>query len=250
MIIKALLVAIVAFLASIDEQSFGASMMSRPLFTGPIVGLIMGDMTTGIIIGASLEAMFMGSIMVGSAVPPEVYASSVLSIAVAIQSGTGVGTAVALALPLSVFLQMWRNFCYAIPGSWAGKAIDKALEERNLKKANLLHLTVVPLSIGIPSALLVFIAVAFGADTINAGLNLIPNVVMDGFNIAAGVLSCVGLALLIKMMANKKVMPFLFIGFIGVMYLNMDVIGVAVAGLCMALIAVNNMKFESGEEDF
>ena len=92
---------IVKFLASIDEQTFGACMMSRPLFTGPIVGLIMGDVTTGIIIGASLEAMFMGSIMVGSAVPPEVYASSVLSIAVAIQSGTGVGTAVALALPFS-----------------------------------------------------------------------------------------------------------------------------------------------------
>lgn len=102
--IQALLVAVVAFLASIDEQTFGACMMSRPLFTGPIVGLIMGDVTTGIIIGASLEAMFMGSIMVGSAVPPEVYASSVLSIAVAIQSGTGVGTAVALALPLSIFL--------------------------------------------------------------------------------------------------------------------------------------------------
>ena len=82
--IQALLVAVVAFLASIDEQTFGACMMSRPLFTGPIVGLIMGDVTTGIIIGASLEAMFMGSIMVGSAVPPEVYASSVLSIGVAV----------------------------------------------------------------------------------------------------------------------------------------------------------------------
>ena len=247
MVVKALLVALVAFLASIDEQTFGACMMSRPLFTGPIIGLIMGDMTTGIIMGASLEAMFMGSIMVGSAVPPEVYASSVLSIAVAIQSGAGVGTAVALALPLSVFLQMWRNFCYAIPGSWAGKQIDKAVNERNLKKANLLHLTVVPLSIGIPSALLVFVAVAFGADTINSVLNMIPDVVMDGFNVAAGVLSCVGLALLIKMMSNNKIMPFLFIGFIAVMYLGMDVIGVAVAGLCMALIAVNSMKFEESE---
>lgn len=248
--VAAFLVAIIAFLASIDEQTFGASMMARPLFTGPIIGLMLGDMKAGIIIGASLEAMFMGSIMVGSAVPPEVYASSVLSIAVAIQSGKGVGTAVALALPLSVFLQMWRNFCYAIPGSWAGKQIDKALKQRNLKKANLLHLTVVPLSIGIPSAVLVFIAVAFGADTINAVLNMIPHVVMNGFNIAAGVLSCVGLALLVKMMSNKKVLPFLFIGFICVMYLKMDVIGVAVAGLCVAFIAVNNMKFDSEEEDF
>ena len=250
MIITALLVAVVAFLAAIDEQTFGASMMSRPLFTGPIVGLIMGDMTTGVIMGASLEAMFMGSIMVGSAVPPEVYASSVLSIAVAIQSGAEVGTAVALALPLSIFLQMWRNFCYAMPGSWAGKQIQKAVEERNMKKADFLHLTVVPLSIGIPSALLVFVAIAFGADSINAILNMIPEVVMNGFNVAAGVLSCVGLALLIKMMSNNKVLPYLFLGFVAVIYLHMDVIGVAVVGFCIAMIAVNNMKFEDAEEDF
>ena len=207
MLIPAILVSIVALLAAMDEQLFGASMMARPLFTGPIIGLIMGDLQTGVIIGATLESMFMGSIMVGSAVPPEVYASSILSIAIAIQTGAGAGTAVALALPLSVFLQLWRNFCYAIPGSWAGKQIEKALDERNLKKANLLHLTVVPLSIGIPSALL------------------------------------------IKIMSNNKILPYLFLGFVAVMYLGMDVIGVAVVGLCIAFLAVNNMQFEE-EDDF
>ena len=89
MLIPAILVSIVALLAAMDEQLFGASMMARPLFTGPIIGLIMGDLQTGVIIGATLESMFMGSIMVGSAVPPEVYASSILSIAIAIQTGAG-----------------------------------------------------------------------------------------------------------------------------------------------------------------
>lgn len=209
MLIPAILVSIVALLAAMDEQLFGASMMARPLFTGPIIGLIMGDL----------------------------------------QTGAGAGTAVALALPLSVFLQLWRNFCYAIPGSWAGKQIEKALDERNLKKANLLHLTVVPLSIGIPSALLVFIALFFGADGINSVLNMIPEVVLNGFNVAAGVLSCVGLALLIKIMSNNKILPYLFLGFVAVMYLGMDVIGVAVVGLCIAFLAVNNMQFEE-EDDF
>lgn len=103
--------------------------------------------------------------------------------------------------------------------------------------------------VGVPSMLLVFFAMYFGAGSINAVIKLIPQVVLDGFDVAAGVLSCVGLALLIKMMGNKKLMPYLFLGFIAVMYINMDVIGVAVAGLCMALIAVGNMKFEE-EEDF
>ena len=247
--LQAILVSIVAFLAAIDEYTFGASMMGRPLFTAPIVGLILGDFQAGIMIGATLELMFMGSIMVGSATPPEVYASSVLGTAIANQSGEGVGTAVALALPLSIFLQMWRNGCYAIGASWGGKQIEKALAQRNLRRANMWHLITLPLMVGVPSMLLVFFAMYFGAGSINAVIKLIPQVVLDGFDVAAGVLSCVGLALLIKMMGNKKLMPYLFLGFIAVMYINMDVIGVAVAGLCMALIAVGNMKFEE-EEDF
>jgi len=247
--LQAILVSIVAFLASIDEYTFGASMMGRPLFTGPIVGWILGDFQAGIMIGATLELMFMGSIMVGSATPPEVYASSVLGTAIAIQSGEGVGTAVALALPLSIFLQMWRNGCYAIGASWGGKQIEKALAQRNLRRANIWHLITLPLMVGVPSMLLVFFAMYFGAGSINEVIKLIPQVVLDGFDVAAGVLSCVGLALLIKMMGNKKLMPYLFLGFIAVMYIKMDVIGVAVAGLCMALIAVGNIKFEE-EEDF
>lgn len=54
MLIPAILVSIVALLAAMDEQLFGASMMARPLFTGPIVGLIMGDLQTGVIIGANI----------------------------------------------------------------------------------------------------------------------------------------------------------------------------------------------------
>lgn len=51
MLIQATLVAIVAFLASVDEQLFGASMMGRPLFTGMLVGAIMGDVATGVTVG-------------------------------------------------------------------------------------------------------------------------------------------------------------------------------------------------------
>jgi len=78
---------------------------------------------------------------------------------------------------------------------------------------------------------------------------MIPEVVLNGFNVAAGVLSCVGLALLIKIMSNNKILPYLFLGFVAVMYLGMDVIGVAVVGLCIAFLVVNNMQFEE-EDDF
>ena len=79
-------------------------MLGRPLFTSLFVGLILGDVQQGVIVGAALEPMFMGAIMVCAAVPPEVYASGVLGCAFAVITGTGTATAVALALPVSVFL--------------------------------------------------------------------------------------------------------------------------------------------------
>ncbi|HBA0497848.1 TPA: PTS sugar transporter subunit IIC, partial [Enterococcus faecium] len=40
----------------------------------------------------------------------------------------------------------------------------------------------------------------------------------------------------------------LFLGFVGVMYLKMDVVGVAVVGLCLALLAVQKLTFEEEED--
>lgn len=262
MVVQYLLVALVAFIASMDEQLFGITMLGRPLFTSLFVGLILGDVQQGVIVGAALESMFMGAIMVGAAVPPEVYASGVLGCAFAVITGTGTATAVALALPVSVFLQVWRNFCYAVPGAFACKKIETALANRDLAKANLYHLTIVPLSIGIPSALLVFCSLFFGADLINNALNAIPQFVMDGLNVASGVMVCIGFALLIRTMGDNKLLPWLFLGwlflgFIMVIYLKMDVVGVAAAAICVALLlafregsAGPQAVAEDEEEDF
>lgn len=248
MLLQCILVGLLAAIAALEECTFGASMMMRPLFTGPFVGLVLGDVKSGIIFGAVLELMFMGSIMVGSATPPEVYSSSILGIAIAIMGHSGVGTAVALALPVSVFLQMWRNFVYAVPASYGGKKIQDSIERHDIKSAKKWHIFWMPAWIAIPSGVLVFLSTYFGAGPINKVINIIPKFVTHGFDVAAGVLSAVGIALLIKMMGNNKLLPYLFLGFIAVEYLKMDIIGVAVAGLCVALLAVNNMKFEEEGE--
>ena len=129
MVVQYLLVALVAFIASMDEQLFGITMLGRPLFTSLFVGLILGDVQQGVIVGAALESMFMGAIMVGAAVPPEVYASGVLGCAFAVIR-YGHGNCRRARLPVSVFLQVWRNFCYAVPGAFACKKIETALANR------------------------------------------------------------------------------------------------------------------------
>mgnify|MGYP000998819023 FL=1 len=57
MLIKALLLGILAGFAIWDGRVFGQHMLDRPIVTGPIVGLILGDIHTGIVMEASLELL-------------------------------------------------------------------------------------------------------------------------------------------------------------------------------------------------
>ena len=53
MIITYLLITLIAMFGHL-EDFLGTSLLSRPLVLGPLVGIVLGDMTQGIIIGATL----------------------------------------------------------------------------------------------------------------------------------------------------------------------------------------------------
>ena len=58
--LNAFLVALVVFICVGGAELIGFTMLNRPIVIGPLVGLFLGDLHTGVMIGASLEAVFMG----------------------------------------------------------------------------------------------------------------------------------------------------------------------------------------------
>ena len=77
------------------EKVGGTPMVIRPIVVSPIVGLALGDLKTGLLIGATLELVFMGAIQIGGAVPPDVLVGSGLGTAFAIMNGQGADVALA-----------------------------------------------------------------------------------------------------------------------------------------------------------
>ena len=71
LVIAFLLITLIAMFGH-SEDFLGTTLLSRPLVLGPLVGLVLGDPSQGIIIGATLELIFMGNIKVGAAIPPDV----------------------------------------------------------------------------------------------------------------------------------------------------------------------------------
>ena len=70
-----IVVAAIAGMGSVlDEAQF-----HRPLVACTLVGLVLGDMTTGIILGGTLEMLALGWMNVGAAMAPDAALASVVS---------------------------------------------------------------------------------------------------------------------------------------------------------------------------
>ena len=242
MLMQAFLVGRVSFVAACDG-GYGSLYVARPIVLSPIIGLILGDLQSGLAIGATLELLFMGSISVGAYVPPDTNVGSVLATAFAISLGQGTDAAVALAMPIAVLALGIYNLLAAVMPFFLQFA-DKAAEEGNDRMLLFWHWWM-----GFPKAimrgLIVGICFYLGAEQVQGLLNVIPQFVFDGMGAAAGILPAMGFAMLMRMIVNKRLIPFFVLGFALAAYLSLPVLGVAIIAV---VIAVEKTGFVDGNE--
>ena len=131
MLVQAILVGLVGAFGCLDYQ-LGTLYAFRPIVLCPLVGLVLGDLQTGLAVGASLELLFMGSISIGAYVPPNETVGGVLACAFAIQLGQGTETAIALAMPIAVLALTIGNITNALFPVFVDMA-DKFALKGNLK---------------------------------------------------------------------------------------------------------------------
>lgn len=252
--VQALWVGIITFIGKADYW-IGTAMVGRPIVLGPLVGLALGDLSTGITIGLSLELIFMGMQPVGASIPPDMIVGSVLGTAFAITSGQGSETAIAIAFPAAVLSAFVVNVFYGIITPIMARWADTAAQEADFKKIERIHIWNGFL-FDLTFAVIAGVAYYFGGETVESLLQAIPQVVMDGLQVAVGILPALGFAVLLQMIASKKVIVYFFAGFILVSYLNISTIGVVVFSLVLLAIFYSLSDFlpkknaiESGGED-
>jgi fructoselysine/glucoselysine PTS system EIIC component len=216
MIIEALLVALVMYFAKFFD--WVGQIGIRPIILGPLVGLVLGHPTEGIILGASLELVFIGAITIGGSVPQDFVSGAILGAAFTILLNKDASIAITLAVPLSLVFTVIFQVETII---WTAlvPTFDKYLEERNFKKYSALHYLTAFLH-PMFYAVVTFLAVAFGTTEIEKFINVLPPWIMQGFNIAAGILPALGFGMLLKMLWDKSIAAFFFLGFFSVKYIT------------------------------
>jgi fructoselysine/glucoselysine PTS system EIID component len=246
MLLTAILITIIAIFGHL-EDFLGTSLLSRPLVLGPLVGLVLGDLHQGVIIGATLELIFMGNIKVGAAIPPDLITGGVLGTAFAIMSGKGPEIALALAVPISILAEMVMSGLFVFRPIFNSR-FNKYAEEGNFRKLEMLHIgsgLLKPLLMGI----ITFLALLLGSDVMKTFLDAIPPWVQSGLQVAGNMLPALGFALLMNLMFNQKAAPYFFLGFILTSYLKLPMIAIGGLGVVLALIITGITHKASPKED-
>ena len=86
-LLQAIALGLVAFIAGLDLFN-GLTHIHRPVVLGPVVGLILGDLNTGILTGGTLELVWMGLAPLAGAQPPNVIIGTIVGTAFAISTGS------------------------------------------------------------------------------------------------------------------------------------------------------------------
>lgn len=103
MLIQIVILSLVGGLLCLD-RIFLQAMLSRPVIVAPVMGLLLGDLYTGLIIGAVFELFWMDRAPIGIYIPPNDSIASAFAAAVAILAGQSLGAVTKELTALSVLL--------------------------------------------------------------------------------------------------------------------------------------------------
>lgn len=242
----AIILGVTAFALMVIEYAGGRNFITQPIMVGFIIGLIMGDLKTGIIVGATLELAFLGATSIGAVIPPDAMTGSLLGVAFVINAGASAESALVLALPIASLALIFKNFYYGIVVSFFQRKADKYAQEGNYKGIERIHL-LTGLGLAGMMGLLVTISYAAGSDAMNSILNAIPDFVQTGLNVAVGLLPAIGFSMLARTMLSRSNVHIFLCGFALVAYFKLPILGVAIFGAVLAVILVQMEKEKISE---
>ena len=236
-----------------DELTIVSSAGS-PVFAGFISGLIMGDMATGLAIGASLQLMVLGVGTFGGASRIDATSGAVLATAFSVSQGIDPELAVAtIAVPVAALL-VYTDILGRFSTTYFAHRVDAAVEKFDyvaIERNYLLGAIPWALSRALP----VFLALAFGGEFVDAMVSAIQEYqwIANGLTLAARMLPGLGFAILLHYLPLKRNLHYLAFGFaltamLTVLYGNVSTLGGAVAGIVGTLpedsgvAFVNNFK--------
>lgn len=231
-----LILAFVAGFVYWARRFLGSPYLERPIILGPIVGFVLGDLETGLIVGGTLELIFIGAAPIGGSVPPNVVIGSILGTAFAIVAGQGLEEALVIAIPAALLGSLFELLAKAFGSVFVNMA-EHFADRANLKGISMsVHLG--NIAHGLATAIPTYLGLSLGAEFVQNFLNSFPDWAQTGLKVAGGALPALGFGLLLATLASPRLIPLFFAGFLFAVYTNFGVVGISILGALVAILIV------------
>lgn len=209
---EVVLLAIVTFIFAIDQFSL-TEILYRPICACPIIGAILGDLNTGLVLGGTYELMMIGSMPVGGAQPANVVVGEVVAMIFAVKTGMEVDAALGAAVIFSVFGTYVVTIVFTIASSfnaWCDETCSRG-ETSGLNRAVLTDIVLL-------GGLFTVIAIVayFGGSALQSTMQSISDNAqwfMSGLGVAGGLMRFVGFGVLLKIMLSNDMWGYYLAGF-------------------------------------
>ncbi len=211
-VIQIVLLAIVTFIFAIDQFSL-TELLYRPIIACPIIGLILGDLNTGLVVGGTYELMMVGNMPVGGAQPPNAVLGGIVAMIFAVKSGFSVEEALGASIIFALFGQYAVITTFTLMSGFMAQA-DKAAEKADPKgvvRVNYISMLI------LGSLFALFSVIAYVGGTALAGtlqqFSDSAQWFMTGLGAAGGMMRFVGFAILLRIMLANDMWGIYFAGF-------------------------------------
>lgn len=238
--LQGILLSLFVFIAAWDAR-WETFFIFRPIVVSFFAGIILGDVQLGLQTGAVAELAYLGMVTVGGTVPPNPLIAGLMTTVLAYKTGVDPKTALGLSLPFALLMQ-WITIAAQSAFSWFNIKLEQAAEENNTEKFTFYVFFPEFIMTSI-YAIVTFLSTYAMQNVIKNFVNIFPEFIAHGFEIAGGLLPGIGLAILLKTMLTKYNFAYLLIGFIMVTFLDLgNVLPIAVVGVAIGLLIYFNEK--------
>lgn len=239
--IQALLCTIYAFCTSYFQQWADVLCFYAPVVTGTVVGAIMGDVTTGLLVGGTLELAFVGLVWVGAALPPDATVGTIAATILVIETGMDPLAALGVAWTVAVLVTHSNVFFAMVGISYAMPIADRYAAEGNTSGLTLLHLLSGAgwgLGRAVPTAIFTFL----GLPVVVSFIEYVPAILWNAIKAGGVVLGAVGIAGLLNTLWRPGLWPLYALGFAFAAFLGVSFVGLAVIALALSAALVYGAK--------
>jgi len=235
---QCLIIATLGYLSSIYSPWLalgGWYTLGRPLVAGLAVGIVLGDVTTGILLGCAVQTLFIGLVTPGGSMPADVNFAAWIGIPLAMVASADASYALALSVPLS-FLGVVAVLITVTVNSVFVHRQDKHIEQGKLEKA--IRIPVVGQSTNfIVRFVPIFLCTYFGSQFVPQFADSIP-IEIAGILAAFGqILPLIGFAILLKYICKRPIeLVYYLIGFVLSAALDLPILPILVFASFFAFI--------------